>query len=376
MFRENIQEKISAYCQANTKQKSDIVSSLVIVTGMHRKAVIRALNRERQRSGTKSPPRLGRPKKYSAEVDAALAWVWEHYDYPSAERLHGELTEATRIFIRDNMWQYSDLATQQLQAMSLASVKRRVVAFAKKRGLLRGIGTTKSGPLLKSVPVFFGSWKYKSPGYGQVDTVVHSGPKLMGLMAYTVNYVDVATYWQEPIAQLGKDAELTVRSLQRIAQRLPWSLKGLHPDSGSEFINEASISWCQRHHIELTRSRPNKKNDNCYVEQRNLVIVRKYIGYERYDCMEAVDSMNELYETLRLYLNFFQPTFKLQGKQKRVSKTDGTQTAQPYKRIYDTPQTPYQRVLARPDIDHVIKDALTKQYETLNPKNLTQSLIC
>lgn len=350
--------------------KTELITGIVTVTGMQRKAVIRALNRERKRLGWKAPPKLGRPRKYTAECDASLAWVWEQYDYPSAERLHSEIAEAIRIFSRDGMWNYSEQATQQLVDMSLISMKRRTTAFAKQRGLLRGASTTRSGPLLRSVPVFFGSWARKGPGHGQVDTVVHSGPKLMGTMAYTVNYIDVATYWQEPVAQLGKADYPTVASLQVIARRLPWPLKGLHPDSGSEFINEAGIAWCKKRHIELTRSRPNKKNDNCYIEQRNLVVVRKYVGYERYDCMEAVAVMNELYKTLRLYLNFFQPTFKLQGKEKRVKTSDGKQAAKLYRRIYDKPKTPYQRVLERADIDQAAKDKLTTQYEALNPKLL------
>lgn len=370
MFQQIIQEKLPQYIQATVHEKTVIVTSLVTISGMHRKAVIRALNREIVRSHWNTPPKLGRPRKYTPETEAALAWVWEQYDYPSAERLHNELTEAIRIFVRDDMWSYTATATRLLLEMSLISMKRRTTALAKKRGLLRGASTTRSGPLLRSVPVFFGSWEHKGVGHGQVDTVVHSGPKLMGGMVYTVNYVDVATYWQEPVAQLGKEELPTIASLQMIAGRLPWQLRGLHPDSGSEFINKAGIGWCRRHRIELTRSRPSKKNDNCYIEQRNLVVVRKYVGYERYDCSEAVIAMNELYTILRLYLNFFQPTFKLQGKAKRVRAINGKQAAKPYQRIYDTPATPYKRVLARADINQATKDKLTVQYESLNPKLL------
>ena len=373
MSKQIILDNLPAYCRATTPEKTILITSIVTVTGMQRKAVIRALNRERTRSNWKSPPKLGRPRKYTAETDAALAFVWEQYDCPGAERLHPLMAEAIRIFVRDGMWSYSGVATAQLRSMSLATCKRRTVALARRRGLLRGQSTTRSGPLLKSVPVFFGSWEHKGPGHGQVDTVVHSGPKLMGTMAYTVNYVDVATYWQEPVAQLDKTDEATVASLRVIARRLPWDLRGLHPDSGSEFINAAGIAWCHRHHIELTRSRPHKKNDNCYVEQRNLVVVRKYVGYERYDCPEAVTAMNELYETLRLYLNFFQPSFKLQGKEKRTT-TDGKQYTKPYRRTYDTPKTPYQRVLARADIGQATKDKLAIQYEILNPKTLRDSI--
>lgn len=369
-----IHEQLPAYLEADKKHKGSIITHLAAVTGMPRKSLIRAFAREQSRSGWKAPPHIGRPKYYTTETEAALAFVWEQYDYPSAERLHPTIAEAVRIFTRDGMWRYSETTTQQLLHMSLGAMKRRTVAFAKKRGLLRGQSTTRSGPLLKSVPVFFGSWAHKSPGHGQVDTVVHSGPKLMGAMAYTVNYIDVATYWQEPVAQLNKDDQVTLASLQTIAKRLPWRLRGLHPDSGSEFINEAGIAWCKRHHIELTRSRSSKKNDNCYIEQRNLVVVRKYVGYERYDCPEAVLVMNELYGVLRLYLNFFQPTFKLESKERRVKRSDGKQAAKPYKRIYDQPKTPYQRVLDRADIDQTLKDILTAQYETLNPKLLRNTI--
>jgi hypothetical protein len=222
-----IKEQKITYLKANLPSKTSIISSICQVTGMHRKSVIRALSREHKRSNWKSPPRLGRPKYYTAETDAALAFIWEQYDYPVAERLHPEVPEAIRIFIRDGMWNYSQTATEQLTSMSLGAMKVRTVSFAKKRGLLRGIGTTRSGELLKSVPVFFGSWEHKAAGYGQVDTVVHSGPKLMGSMVYTVNYVDVATYWQEPVAQLNKSERATTASLATIQERLPFNLSPL-----------------------------------------------------------------------------------------------------------------------------------------------------
>ncbi len=134
------------------------------------------------------------------------------------------------------------------------------------------------------------------------------------------------------------------------------------------------MPWCKQNQIDLSRSRPNKKNDNCYVEQRNRVVVRKYVGYERYDCAEAVTVINELYEVLRLYINFFQPTYKLIRKQKRVLKSNGQQATKPYKRIYDKIRTPYQRVLERKDVAQDNKQKLRNQYETLNPKVLRDTI--
>ena len=374
MFQAVIAENLPKYIKAKPKEKSVIVSAIVEVSGMHRKAVLRALNRERQRPHAKPPPRLGRPRKFTAETEAALAFIWEHYDYPCAERLHNEIPEAIRIFTRDGMWDYSEQATEQLWDMSLGAMKLRTTAMAKKKGLLRGQSTTRSGALLKSVPVFFGSWDKKAAGNGQIDTVVHSGPKLMGTMAYTVNYVDVATYWQEPVAQLNKSERATLASMETIKDRLPFPWLGVHPDSGSEFINKLALPWFAAHGIEPSRSRPHKKNDNRYVEQRNLVVVRKYVGYERYDCREAVEAMNKLYETLRLYLNFFQPTFKLVEKRKVVAAANGQRTKKSYRRVYDGIKTPFKRVLERADIEESVKDELTAQYETLNPKVLRDTI--
>ena len=141
-------------------------------------------------------------------------------------------------------------------------------------------------------------------------------------MVYTVNYTDVATCWVEPVAQLNKTERATTHSLETVRQRLPWALKELHPDSGSEFLNDLAITWTKAHGIALSRSRPSKKNDNAFVEQKNRSVVREYVGYERYDCQEAVVVINELYAVLRLYINFFQPVYKLQGKEKRVYKAD------------------------------------------------------
>ena len=369
MFKAIIEEKLPKYLKANVKEKTAIVSSIVEVSGMHRKAVIRALSRQSKKSRYKLPVSRGRPKLYTAETEAALAYVWEQYNYPCAERLIDEIPEAIRIFCRDGMWNYSEAATEQLWNMSLGAMKVRTIAMAKDRGLIRGLSTTKSGSLLKSVPIFYGPWENKPTGYGQIDTCVHSGPKLMGDMAYTVLFVDIATYWQEPAAQLNKNERATLASMETIKARLPFPWLGAHPDSGSEFINQLALPWFKENNIEPSRSRPHKSNDNPHVEQRNLVVVRKYVGYERYDCIEAVDAMNQLYEVLRLYLNFFQSTYKLVQKKKIVTEIDGKQVTKKYKRIYDK-GTPYKRVLARDDIDQSVKDKLTEQYEALNPKVL------
>lgn len=369
-----IQIQVSSYYKASVPGKTAVIDHVQAVTSMERKSIIRAFRRERKRSGWKAPPKLGRPRLYTTETEAALAFVWRSYHYPSAERLQPTVPEAIRIFVRDGMWTYSEQATTRLLAMSLGAMKPRCTALAKKQGLLRGISTTRRSPLVKAIPVFFGSWKQKGAGHGQIDTVVHSGEKLMGTMVYTVNYTDVATCWMEFVAQLNKTERSTTQSVETIREQLPWELKELHPDTGSEFINNLVVRWADSHDVALSRSRSGKKNDNCFIEQKNRSIVREYVGYERYDCQEAVAALRELYDVLRLYINFFQPVYKLQGKEKRVLKTDGTQAAKPYKRIYDTPKTPYVRALEREDIPDEVKQKLAQQYERLNPKELHDTI--
>lgn len=377
-----MRRQLKAYRKADKAGRGEILDALETVLCRPRKSIIHSMNRLlgyhrksieiRRQTNARAPIRLarkrGRPYKYPREVDAALSFVWEAYNCPCAERLHPEVKEAIRIFIRDKEWGFSTKATNLLAEMPLGSMKRRLVRFSHERGLMRGFSTTRSGELLNQIPIFHGDWSKKGVGYGQIDTVVHSGSRLEGTMAYTVDFVDMATYWVELIAQLGKDAKTTKESIKLIEKRLPFTLKGLHPDSGDEFINWDLLKWCEdknktrKRQIELTRSRPSKKNDNCNVEERNNEVVRKYIGYERYDCKESVDVMNELYHYISLYINYFQPTFKLISKYR---KPNGQ-----WVRQYDEARAPFRRVLEQPGVPNEVKKKLLDKYNTLNPRHL------
>ena len=385
---EIMREQMHEYRMGDKKKRGEILDLLESVLHRSRKSIIRTMNNllnkqaNKKKRRNKNPhtfsqarnrtlPRgPGRPKKYSAEADAALHYIWEAYNYPCAERLHPEITEAMRIFIRDREWEFSKEATRELEFMSLGSMRRRLVKFAHKEGLMRGFSTTRSGELLDAIPIFHGDWSKKPLGYGQIDTVVHAGSELMGTMVYTVDFVEMQTYWVELEAQLGKTAEVTTESIKRIEKRLPFRLRGLHPDSGDEFINTTLMSWVKarnrsrkpEHQIELSRSRPSKKNDNCNVEERNNELVRKYIGYERYDNQEVVEIMNELYHNLCLYNNFFQSTFKLIDKHRARNGN--------WIRKYDEPRSPFRRLLERDEIDNEVKMELIKKYNGLNPRKL------
>ena len=379
-----MKQQLNAYRKGDKKKRTEIINNLESVLHRSRKSIIRSMNRLmgykkqnqrlRQKTSKRVPVRLvrkpGRPYKYTAEVDAALAFLWESYNYPCAERLYPEITEGIRIFRRDSEWHFSGKATRMLTEMSLSTIKRRVVKFAHERGLMRGFSTTRSSELLKEIEIFHGDWDAKPLGYGQIDTVVHSGEKLMGQMVYTVNFVEMHVYWIALRAQLGKTAAATKESIRQINKNLPFQLRGLHPDSGDEFINYEVMKWVEEinknrvpeHQIEVTRSRPSKKNDNCNVEERNYEVVRKFLGYERYDCQEAVDIMNELYHHLELFMNFFQPTFKLESKYRNINGQ--------WVKKYDEPRSPFRRLMERDDVSNELKMLLLKKYNTLNPRHL------
>lgn len=361
--KEVFREHLPKYLKASRREKTEILNHLKAIVGMHRKAIIRTLKREQLRDRMKPKKKAGPRVVYTADVTAALKELWDISGELCAERLYGIMYDYVMILERDRMWRHSDEATKKLLAMSEATAKRRIAKFVRiKAG--GGRSTTKPSDLKELIPVRTGPWDNPEPGFGEIDTVVHCGPTLAGNMAYTVNFTDITTGWLESAAQINKGQIRTKESIERIEKRLPFPLKGLDPDTGSEFINWHLKGWCDEHKpkIDLSRSRPNHRNDNAHIEQKNYTGVRKFLGYSRIDTEEAVEIMNELYAgPLRLYLNFFQPSMKCIEKIRIGSR---------YVRKYDDPQTPYQRVLADKRIAPKIKDELSKIYATLNPKVL------
>jgi len=266
---------------------------------------------------------------------------------------------------RDKQWQHRPDTTAQLLRMSEDTVKVRVGTFMKARHKRRGLSSTSPSLLKNIIPIVTGEWDGKPPGYGQIDTVVHCGDSLLGDLVFSVNYTDIATLWHGLAAQWNKGQKATLTSIKSIRKRLPFKILGLHPDTGSEFINWHIKGWCDQNNIKLTRSRPNHKNDNAYVEQKNGHVIRRFMGYTRLDTPKAVPVINEVYATLETYLNHFVPSRKCISKTRIGAK---------YKRIYDRAQTPYQRILAHPAITDERKEKLEFQHEGLNPLKLKQQI--
>lgn len=363
IFEEHFEAWLKA--KRDKKKRGEIVASIVFVTGLHRKSVPRRF-RKMQLGDPSALKKPGRRILYGPDVTAALKDLFEAADEPCGELLHPVIAEYVMILRRDGMWQHNDEATTKLLAMSERTVKRRVDHFQKIRRGHGGMTSTSPSLLKKIIPIFKGPWNDLPPGIGQIDTVAHCGDSLSGSYVFTVNYTDVATYWVIPRAQWNKGQTATVESIEEIVKRSPFTITGLHPDSGGEFVNWHAKKWCDEQKIALTRSEPYKKNDNMFVEERNGHVVRRYLGYVRYDEETVVATINELYDVLGRYLNHFKAVKRMVSKERVGAK---------YVRRYEAPaKTPYQRVLEHPSISEEMKQRLRDEHARLNPLILKQKI--
>ena len=358
--------ELSVYLKASKKEKGKILDSLVRQTGMWRESIERSFRRLQVESPYNQLKKRGRKKYYTSDVFAALNEIWETANKCCGELLHPIIAEYVSIFKRDKMWRHSDGATGKLLAMSMATVKRKVSGWRCDLGG-RGISTTTPSAIKERVPVFQGSWYEVSPGMGQIDTVAHCGGSLSGDFIYSTGYVDVSSGWIEYTAQWNKGMEATKESLRCIKKRLPVPLLHIHPDCGTEFLNNIVMTWSKDENIEVSRSRSYHKNDNGYIEQRNGHIARRWLGYDRLGCIKLLPRIKDFYEKICEYHNHFiaqrlciGTKILPNGKHRKV-----------YEKIA---MTPFARLCANPKVAEEIKKQLTLKHQKLNPKILHDKL--
>jgi hypothetical protein len=351
------------YLRSTKKMKTKILDEFVAATRLHRKAAIRLLNRESRPSGKK---RSGRPRLYGLESMAALKVAWEATDRLCSKRFHPFLPELVGILKRNGELGVTEEAEGQLYRMSPSTIDRLLRRW-RGSGMRRGLSTTKPGTLLKnSIPIrTFNEWNENKPGFLEADLVAHCGDSAEGFYLTTLSTVDVATGWCEPVAVWGKGQERVGGAIHHVRERLPMPLLGLDSDNGSEFINHGLYDYCQRWGITFTRARSYKKNDSCHVEQKNWVVVRRVIGYQRFSSKAAFKALDDIYTLLRLYINFFQPVLKLVGKTRHGAKVH---------KVYDKAQTPYQRLLRSGVLIEDKKRELGSVYAALNPVTLLKQI--
>lgn len=378
-----VRELSSRFQLSGKKERSAILNNFVQLTGYTRcyaayilrmcgRKQVRTLNGKRvvfvpayARGPGAKRHRRGRYRT-KAFLDA-LRRFWALSDGLCGKRLVAFLREIVPLLERQGRLHIGDQSVRdQLLSASAATIDR-LLAQTKRQSRLKGRSTTRPGTLLKHHIAVrtFADWSDVRPGFCEADLVAHDGGSAYGDYGQTLTLTDVATCWTETEAAKNKARRHVFAAIEAARARLPFPLLGLDSDNGGEFINAHLKQYCEDEHITFTRSRAYHKNDNCYVEQKNYSIVRRTVGYYRYDQPHQLQVLGMLYQVLRLYTNYFQPVMKLKEKLRQGSKLT---------RRYDKPQTPYRRVLAHPLIPEQVKAALTRQYESLNVIELKRVL--
>jgi hypothetical protein len=361
--RELVEAIRPRYKKATGAEKESILNEFIANTGYHRKSAIRALNHSYKSPGIK---KAGRKKIYLGEVVVALEMIWEVLGRLCSSRLKPFLPEIITVMERTGELRLNKENKELLLAMSRATIDR-CLKRARFTPAARGRSTTKPGSLLKgNIPVkVFTPWDDEKPGFVEIDLVAHCGVSVEGVYLNTLTATDIATGWTECLGLPNKTQFAVLEAIAELRRRLPFPLLGIDSDNGTEFINEALYKYCNKEKIDFTRSRPYHKNDQAHVEQKNWSVVRHTIGYERMETDEALTQLRAIYDDLRLYTNYFQPTLKLVGKKQVDGHT---------KRIYDEAKTPYRRVLAMAALPILAKARLSEQYMRLNPVALRTSI--
>jgi len=349
------------YSTSSKKEKGKMLDEFVKTTDYGRKYAIALLTGKREY--VKGAIRRPRNVKYGSGLISPLLILSDLFDGICSKRLRAAMdVELPRLYESGSL-QISQESYEKLMEISPATMDRLLVD--RRSQVRKSRGFTKPGTLLKhQIPVrTWADWTEDQPGFCEMDLVDHSG----GLVipgtdhAWTLCFTDIKTTWTECVAVQNKAQVHVFAAIRRARQRLPFPLLGIDSDNGSEFINDQIYRYCDGEEITFTRGRAGKKNDNAYVEQKNWSVVRRAVGYYRYDTPEQLDLLNRLYAVLHHYVNFFIPVMKLKEKVRKGSKT---------KRVYDKPQTPYARVLACSDVTEEQKAELREAYAMLDVVSL------
>ena len=350
------------YAGPSKREKGLMLDELCELTGWTRRHARRAL----LAPATPAAPRAPRPRIYGEEVLEPLRFVWATLGGPAGKRLAPFMAEAVEALERHGEIELSPEIRDKLLQISAATIDR-VLAPDRAKLRMKGRSGTKPGSILRrQIPIrTFADWDDAQPGFCEVDLVSHDGGNPSGEFCYTLTLTCVATGWTETRALMNKAQRWMHEALIDIVGCLPFPLRGLDSDNGSEFINRHLLRWCEDNAITLTRTRPYRKNDNCFVEQKNWPVVRQSVGYARYDDPEELEALRELYAHLRLWVNFFSPRMKLMAKSRRGARVTKT---------FDRARTPYRRLLETEGLPRPAKDELEATYLTLNPAELRRRI--
>jgi len=357
--REVVSAVAERYRSAKRAEKGRILDELCATTGWHRKHAVRALQRHATVTPGEVPAPRGRRRRYGATIKEALTALWEASDRVCGKRLKVMIPTLLPALEQHGRLKLGEGDRDLVLAISSASIDRLLgdVKVAASGGKRRRAGFYSA--IRREVPIrTFNDWNSPPPGYCEVDMVAHGGTSVAGLFIQTLTMVDVATGWTECLPLVTRDGSLVVEAMKHVQSLFPWLLRGVDFDNDSAFMNDTVVPWCRGQKLEVTRSRAYKKNDQAFVEQKNGAVVRRLMGYGRFEGVETARVMVRLYAAARLYVNFFQPSFKLKEKRREGAKV--------IKR-YHAPSTPCERALAHPKLAEAVKQRLRDQYRTLDP---------
>ncbi|MDX9716368.1 MAG: transposase family protein [Thauera sp.] len=352
--RELVNALSARYRTGTLRERSAILDEFVAITGYHRKHAIRLLAKPA------SEPQKRRPcARYGEEVRAALNVLWEVSDRVCSKRLKVMIPVLLPALIRHGRLDGSTALAVQLNAVSPATIDRLLAPMRLMAAKGRQRAAGHSSAIRRAVPIrTFGDWNDPAPGYVEVDFVAHCGPQLSGSFIQTLVLTDIATGWTECLPVLTRDGTLVIDAIAKARELFPFPLHGVDFDNDSVFMNERVVTWCREQGLEVTRARAYRKNDQAWVEQKNGAIVRRLVGYGRFEGLEALQTLSRLFRAARLHTNLLQPSFKLRSKTRigaRVVKQ------------YHSPAPPAQRVLADGSVSMEVKATLRRLLAAADP---------
>src|SRR3954452_1017977 len=354
---------IERYSKGRRAEKGRILDEFVAITGFHRKHAMRVLRGGQ--ANWRSAPRPER-RLYDEAVSEALIVLWEASDRVCGKRLKALAPILVEAMERHGHLQLAPKVRTRLLAMSAATMDRALRSVRAQAGGGTRRRTAPSSAVRRSVPVrTFADWHDPPPGFVEADLVAHSGPSASGSFVQTLVLTDIATGWTECGPLLVREQGLLSAVLTELRKLLPFDLLGFDTDNDSVFMNETVRDYCQAAGIAFTRCRPYRKNDQAFVEQKNSAVVRRIVGYRRLEGLEAAAMLAELYRSVRLFVNHFQPSFKLAAKSRDGAKV---------RKRYHPPATPYQRLLADARVSEEVRTRLRTTHATLDPVRLLREI--
>jgi len=356
------------YQGAERREQGKLLDEMEAVTGLHRKSLLRLMHSSLERKARTR----GRRKEYGAEVDEAIRVIAKSLDYPCAVRLTPSLRAMAEHLGRHSVLQVGTSVLGQLEHVSISTVERRLKQVPEECRHLPRRRSSSANSALCGVAMGRIPWDTPDPGHLETDTVHHCGPSASGEYVHTVQIVDVATGWSDRQATLGRSYTVMKDAFDTLLERLPFEVHELHPDNGSEFFNQHMLRYWKEKvkGARLSRSRPYRKNDNPLVEQHNAAWVRAYLGYDRLDTVAQTQALNQLYDQLWVYCNFFQPMMRTTEKQLVATSDGGTRI----RRRYDRARTPFERLCETGVLSPQQQQELETVRQQTNPLQLREEI--